>query len=261
MNDVILNIKNLHCGYNSKIILKNINFEVFKDEFIGIIGPNGSGKTTLFRAINKVIKAEKGKIILFNKHLEHYKRIELAKIISVASQSNYDIDIKVEDFILLGRFPYYKSMQVFENNRDYEIVNNIMKMTDVIKYKDRYLNELSSGERQLVIIAKALAQEPQLLLLDEPIAHLDITHQITILDLLKKFNKELNLTIILILHDINIASEYCGKIIILNKGEIYSAGTPSDVLNNKAIKEVYNVDAVIDKNPLSKKPFIFFNSR
>jgi len=260
MNDIMLKIKNLHCGYKSKIILKNINFEVYKNDFIGIIGPNGSGKTTLFRAISRILKAEKGEIVLCNKQLEHYKRTELAKIISVSSQNTYNIDIKVEDFILLGRFPYYKSMQIFENKKDYEIVNEIMIMTDILKYKERYLNELSSGERQLVIIAKALAQEPQLLLMDEPIAHLDITHQITVLNLLKKLNKELNLTILIILHDMNIASEYCGKIVILNKGEIYSAGTPSEVLNNKAIKDVYNVDAVINKNPLSEKPYIFYKS-
>ncbi|MBN2545915.1 MAG: ABC transporter ATP-binding protein [Spirochaetes bacterium] len=260
MNDIILNVKNLSCGYNSKIILKNINFEINKDDFVGIIGPNGSGKTTLFRAINKIIKVQKGEIILFNKHLEHYNRTEIARIVSVASMSNYNIDIKVEDFILLGRLPHYKSMQIFESKEDHDIVFKIMEMTDISKYNNRYLDELSSGERQLVVIAKALAQEPKLLLLDEPIAHLDITHQLKILDLLKKLNKQLDLTIIVILHDINIASEYCNKIIILNKGEIYSAGTPSDILNKKAVKDVYNVEAVIDKNPLSNKPFIFFNS-
>ena len=135
-----------------------------------------------------------------------------------------------------------------------------MALTDTLKFKDRSMSEISGGERQLVLIARALAQEPKFLLLDEPTSHLDITHQVRILDLLKKLNRELSLTVIIVLHDLNLASEYCDRVALLSGGAIYKEGLPQDVLDYKTIENVYKTVVVVERNPISSKPYILLIS-
>lgn len=218
----MLEVKNLNCGYEKKIILHDINFNVKKNEILGIIGPNGSGKTTLLRALTKILKPESGDILIHDKNIRNIEEKELAKTIAVVSQSTEGNYMNVEEFILLGRIPHYKNFQFFETKNDMEIARKYMELTDILKLKEQSMEKISGGERQLAFIARALCQEPDLLLLDEPTAHLDITHQIGILDLVKRLNLQFGLTVVMILHDLNLAGEYCDKLLLLNNGKVHS---------------------------------------
>jgi len=256
----MLEIKNLICGYDN-FLLKNISFKVNSSELVGIIGPNGAGKTTLIRAITKLVKPKEGKIIYQGKDITKLSFKELAKDIAVVSQDVQFPDMmKVKDFVLLGRIPHFKKFQFLETKKDLEIAEEVMKLTGVLKIKERFLKEISGGERQLVLITKALAQEPKLLLLDEPTAHLDITHKIKVLDLIRKLNKKYGLTVLIVLHDLNLASQYCDKLILLNEGKIYKIGTPSEVLTYQIIEEVYKTVVIVKENPLNFRPYVFLVS-
>jgi len=162
--------------------------------------------------------------------------------------------------VLLGRIPHFKKFQFLETNKDLEIVEEVMKLTGVLEIKDRFLKETSGGERQLVLITKALAQQPKLLLLDEPTAHLDITHKIKILDLIRRLNKKYGLTVLIVLHDLNLASQYCDRLILLKEGKIYKIGTPSEVLTYQIIEEVYQTVVVVKENPINLRPYVFLVS-
>lgn len=254
----MLKVENLTAGYDEKFRLENISFEIKHKEIFGIIGPNGSGKTTLLRAITKVIKPQKGKIIFNGDDMENIPINELAKKIAVVSQiQNFEFDMKVEEFVLLGRIPHRKKFQFFETTTDEKIVEEAMKQTDTIALREKLMKELSGGERQLVFIARALSQQPQLLLLDEPTTHLDIKHQIQILNLIRKLNRELALSVIIILHDLNLASEYCDNLLLLNNGRIHKIGPPEEVLTYQTIEEVYKTIVIVKENPISKKPYVF----
>ena len=252
----MLEINNLTCGYDSKFILQDIDFKVENKELMGIIGPNGSGKTTLLRAITKVLKPKKGEIFFEGENIWQMGFRDLAKKIAAVSQNLVLNQMTVEEFVLLGRIPHYQRFQFLETKEDLEIAEKSLELTDIFKLKDRSISEISGGERQLALIARALAQEPKLLLLDEPTAHLDISHQVKILDLIKRLNREFGLTVMMVLHDLNLASEYCQRLMLINEGRIYKIGTPFEVLNYKIIEEVYKTVVVVEKNPISFKPYI-----
>ena len=257
----MLEVKNLSCGYDSKVILKDINFRLKEKEILGIIGPNGSGKTTLFRAITRIINSMKGEILLEGKDVKELSFIELAKKVACVSQSaNIELDITVEDYVLLGRTPHRKKYQFLDSCIDEEIVTRALALTDTLRFRDRLLSELSGGERQLVSLSRALSQEPRLLLLDEPTSHLDITHQVRILNLVKRLNREEGITVIVILHDLNLASEYCDRLVLVNNGGIHKIGSPGEVLTYQVIEEVYETLVVVKENPISSKPFVFIVS-
>ncbi len=252
----MLEIKNLTCGYDGKFLLREINFTTEDGELIGIIGPNGSGKTTLLRAITRVLKPKKGEILLNGKDIWDMGFKELARKIAVVSQSPDVNPMSVKEFVLLGRIPHYRKFQFFETKRDEEIARKYMNLTDTSRFENQSVGKISGGERQLAVIARALAQEPELLLLDEPIAHLDITHQVAILDLIRKLNGEFGLTVIMVLHDLNLASEYCNRLILIDDGQIHKMGGPEEVLTYQIIEEVYKTVVVVEENPISHKPYI-----
>ena len=252
----MIKMEQVQCGYGPRIVLDGIDLAIKKGEFVGIIGPNGSGKTTVLRAITRLIKLMRGNIYLDDKDIYTLSHREIAQKIAVVSQNLPVVNMTVKEFVLLGRVPYYKNLQFFENERDLIAADRAMTMTDTGRLNDHYLSEMSGGEVQLAFIARAIAQEPSLLLLDEPTAHLDITHQVSILDLIKRLNKEYNLTVIIVLHDLNLASEYCDRLVLMDNGRIRKAGTPEEVLIYKDIEEVYHTVVVVEKNPLSEKPFV-----
>jgi iron complex transport system ATP-binding protein len=252
----MIEIDNFSCGYGSKVILNSINIRIDKGEFVGIIGPNGSGKTTLLRGITRLVKSFGGTIRFEEKDIRGMSFRELAQKIAVVSQGIPSTIMTVGEYVLLGRIPHYSTFQLFENAKDIELAEHCMEITDTIRFKDNYISMLSGGEVQLALIARALTQEPLLLLLDEPTSHLDITHQVGILDLIKKLNREYALTIIIVLHDLNLAAEYCDRLILMDKGTVKKAGKPEDVLNYRDIEEVYKTVVVVEKNPLSSKPFV-----
>jgi len=252
----MLEIKNLTCAYGAKLILNQLNFKLEKKEFLGVIGPNGAGKTTLLRAISGVIKPKEGEIILEGRDIKQIKSKELAKKIAVVPQSLSTSPITVEDFVSLGRIPHYKRFQFLETARDQQIVQKALQVAGVFHLKDNFIDRISSGERQLVLIAKALAQEPELLLLDEPTAHLDIGHQIKIMNLIKRLNETQGLSVLVVLHDLNLASQYCNKLLLLNNGMIIKDGSVWKVLNYETLETVYRTYFLVKENPLSKKPFV-----
>lgn len=260
MENNILEIAKLRCGYRNGFHIEDVSFSIRKGSFVGIIGPNGSGKTTIFKSITGILHPEKGSVVLNGKNTQKLSIREKAREIAIVSQ---DIDagfILVEDYVLMGRIPYHSQLQFFETAEDYEKAEKYMRLTDSYHHKDKFMNELSGGEQQLAAIARALTQEPCLLLLDEPTSHLDITHQVQLLNLLQRLNHDLGLTVIMVIHDLNLAGEYCDQLILLKQGKIHSIGTPEKVLDYKTIEEVYNTVVVVEKNPISGNPYILLVS-
>ncbi|MEE9417914.1 MAG: ABC transporter ATP-binding protein [Desulfatiglandaceae bacterium] len=257
MKEELLKIKNLSAGYDENIVLHDIGCTVRQGELIGIIGPNGSGKTTLLRAITRILKPHKGEILIDGKNIWKIPLKEISQMVAVSSQLLDPVLTTVEEYILLGRLPYYRKYQFFETSKDETIVEKYMRLTDTFRLKESLMTELSGGERQLASIARALAQEPILLLLDEPTSHLDITHQAQIMELIGRLNRELGLTVLMVLHDLNLASEYCSRLLLLNNGSIHKLGTPEEVLTYRTIEEVYKTVVLVKKNPLSGKPYVF----
>lgn len=253
----MIKINNLTCGYDLKFFLEDINLNIHNKEIVGIIGPNGSGKTTLLRAITKVLKPKKGRILFQDRDIWHINPRELARGVAVVSQTIEAEIMTVEEFILLGRIPHYKRFQLIDTKKDLDAAERAMALTNISKLKDQPMNQISGGERQLALIARALTQEPRLLLLDEPTAHLDITHQVGVLDLIKRLNRDFGLTVIMVLHDLNLASEYCHRLALLNKGRVHKIGKTEEVIDYKTIEEVYKTVVVVEKNPVSSKPHIF----
>ncbi len=256
----ILSIQNLCCGY-PKFQLSDINIDIPKESFAGIIGPNGSGKTTLFRAITGTLEIKSGKIRLSDKNLQSFSLRQRAQNIAIVSQFIEAGDMSVEDYVLMGRIPYHSRFNFFETEEDFQIARQYMEMTDTWRFKDQLMSELSGGEQQLAGIARALTQQPQLLLLDEPTSHLDITHQVHILNVLQQLNQEMGLSVLMVIHDLNLASEYCDWLILINQGRVHTQGAPEEVLTFQNIEDVYQTVVVTQNNPLSGKPAVFLASR
>lgn len=260
MNTNILIIQNLSCGY-PKFRLSDISISIPKGSFAGIIGPNGSGKTTLFKAITGTLAVLSGKIFIKEINRKSLSPRQSAQNIAIVSQFIEAADISVEDYVLMGRIPYHNRFAFFESEEDLTIARRYMEMTDTWKFKDQLMSELSGGEQQLASIARALTQQPELLLLDEPTSHLDISHQVHILNLLQELNHETGLSVLMVIHDLNLASEYCDHLILVNDGKIHVQGTPEEVLTFQNIEDVYKTVVVTQNNPLSGKPTVFLASR
>lgn len=252
----IISINNLHFKYNKKNILNDIDVDIYKGTFLSIIGPNGSGKTTFLKNIVNILSPSKGSIDIYNKNIKTFKYKELAKKLAVVHQNtNISFNFSVKDIVMMGRFPYLNRFQS-ESKADYDIVEKAMKDTGIYELKDRKAENISGGEMQRVMIARALVQEPEILILDEPTSSLDLKYQVGILDICKRLNKGKNLTVVCILHDINLASRYSDSIILLKNGEIHSIDTPDKVVTSKNIKEVYDIDVDIKKIDNTNIPFI-----
>lgn len=258
--DNFFNIENLSGGYYREAIVKDISLKIKKGDFLGIIGPNGSGKTTFLRLLSRVLLPQQGKVHFLGTDIATLGLKEFAqKVAYVAQDSLINFPFTVWEIVLMGRTPYLKRWR-FESKNDLLVAQDALALTDTLYLKEKYINELSSGERQRVIIARALAQEPVLLFLDEPTAHLDIGHQIQIMDLLKKLNSEIDLTIVMVLHDLNLASEYCNRLVLFNQGRIFKEGSCTEVLTYQNIEAVYQTLVIVNKNPLNHKPFVILVS-
>ncbi len=253
-------IKDFSCGYPGKFILAEISFEINKGDFVGIIGPNGSGKTTLFKGISGELNALAGGSKLNGEFIQKMSLRERAQNLAIVTQNIEVGSMTVEEYVLMGRIPYRKQFQFFETKNDFAIAEKYMELTGVTPLKDKYMNALSGGEQQLAGIARALTQEPQLLLLDEPTSHLDITHQVQILNLIRRLSEELGLTVLMIIHDLNLAGEYCDSLIMMQNGRMRKKGLPQEVLNYADIEAVYNTVVITRTNPVSGKPVVFLVS-
>ncbi len=256
----MIEIRGLTCGYGERTVLHDVDLSVGKGEFFGIIGPNGSGKTTMLRAMTRLVRPAKGAVLLAGVDMKNLHIADVARKVAVVSQSMPLIEITVREFVLLGRIPYYSKLQFFEREEDTAIAEKVMEMTGIHHLGAALMSEMSAGEVQLAFIARGLAQQPQILLLDEPTSHLDITHQAAILDLVKRLNRQEGLTVVIILHDLNLASEYCDRLVLMDRGRIRKIGTPAEVLDYETIEEVYRTVVVVRANPLSRKPFVMIVS-
>lgn len=255
-----IDINNLRAGYGHSFTLQDIDLNFPEGKITCIIGPNGSGKTTLLRAISRVIKPDQGSVALNGKNIWDFTIDAFARSVAVVSQSIEIDSITLQDYVLLGRTPHRRPFQWFESNEDLAIAEKYMRLTDIYPIRHKYLGEVSGGERQLAQAARALAQEPKLLLLDEPTSHLDIGHQAAMLDLIRRFNRTMGLSIIIVLHDLNLASEYCDNIVLLHNGRLEASGTPREVLTYQRIESVYQTVVLVNDNPLSGKPYVMLVS-
>lgn len=252
-----LRTEELGFSYGSKEILKNINLKIEAGSFISIIGPNGSGKSTFLKTLSGYLQPQKGVIMLGEELLKVLSKKEVSKRLSMVPQNILlEFDFKVKDIVLMGRHPYIKRLKG-ETPEDIKIAEKAMKYTNTLEFSDRLYNELSGGEKQRIILAQALAQQPRVLLLDEPISHLDLQHQVEILDLIKKMTLEGKLTSIAVLHDLNMASAYSDYIIMLKDGQIRYEGEPEKLLTCDNIADVFNTDVTISKNPVTGKTYIY----
>ncbi len=245
-------VDSVRFSYDSVEVLKGVSFKLEHSEILGIVGPNGSGKTTLLKCINTILKPKQGEILLNDKKISSLKRTEIAKIFGYVPQnSNHDTTLTVFEIVLMGRRPY---VAWWCSEKDIEKVWQILKMLGIEHLAMRKISELSGGEKQRVLIARALAQEAKILLLDEPTSNLDLKHQIEVMDLIKTLIKENGLAAVTVLHDLNIAAKYCDKLIMMKEGRIYAAGDIDSVLTEQNIKEVYGVTVSVQRN--LEKPHI-----
>jgi len=252
----MLLIENISFSYGRQPVIKNLSSGIENGEFFGIIGPNGSGKTTLIKIITRILKPSSGAIFLDDENIKKIPPGEYAKKVSyLPSGIEISFSYTVEEFVSMGRFPYtgrYGNLSV----RDRKTVKDILEKFEISLYGYRKIRELSDGEKQRVFLAQAVVQEPSLLLLDEPTSHLDIGHSFKILDIIKNLNRS-GITVISVLHDLNLASEYCTRLLMLKEGEIFSQGRPEEVLTYENIEQVYRTKVLVYKNPRSGKPYVF----
>lgn len=250
----VIEAKNLLFRYTDKPVLNDVSFGLDAAQIVAVIGPNGSGKTTLLKMLNGMLFPDQGQVLLEGRDSRRWPRRELARTVAMVPQETQAIfPFFAEEIVLMGRFPHLGSL-AFEDKKDYRIVREVMEQTDCLAYAHRRFNELSAGERQRVLIARALAQEPKVLLLDESTVFLDLKHQAQFLILLRELSRCRRLTVVFVTHDVNLAAQNADAILLLYNGKKYAIGTPSDVLTVRSIKEVYDVDVGIDVNPRNGLP-------
>jgi len=239
----MLEVKDISVSYGSRHILKKVNLKAHEGEVIGIVGPNGSGKTTFLKSIVKYLKPDSGSICINEIDINDMDNRQIAKSVAVVSQIvSIGFDFSVRDIVLMGRTPYIKGV---EKPEDIKIAEEAMKKTNTYEFRDRLVTQLSGGELQRVIIARALAQTPKILLLDEPTSHLDIAHQVEIFDLVREAANG-GLTVIAVIHDLNLAAHYCDRICMLKGGEIVCTGQPKAVFTEQNIQHTFNIPVEVN---------------
>ncbi|MFW5992431.1 MAG: ABC transporter ATP-binding protein, partial [Halanaerobiaceae bacterium] len=252
----MLKINDLNFKYGEQQVLKEVNLYLWEKDFMGIIGPNGSGKSTLLKNINRHLEPDSGVIYLNERLLNDYSAAELARKMAIVPQDTaVNFDFSVYDLVMMGRNPYQDRWGRVKAV-DREKVIESLQLTDTYRFRDKKITELSGGERQRVIIARALAQDPDILLLDEPTASLDINYQREVFDILSLLNRGLNLSILVVSHDLNLSSQYCDRLILLHQGQIYTLGTPGEVLTADNINSVYRTKVLVKENPLTGRPYV-----
>jgi iron complex transport system ATP-binding protein len=231
-----LRLDNVSLGYGKQTVLRNISLEAKPGEMLGIIGPNGSGKSTLIRGITRLIQPGSGKIFLDGSDVAHINRQKLAQLVAVVPQNpTLPEPFTAIEVVLMGRTPHLGLLR-YEGKKDLAIVKAVME------------------ERQRLTIARALAQEPKIMLMDEPTANLDINYQIETLDLARQLCRKQKLIVVVTLHDLNLASQYCDRLVVLSNGTVYCQGIPQAVINAKTIKDVYGAEVYVYPHPVNKLP-------
>ncbi len=246
-----LRLENVSFSYGTPV-LRGISFEIPSGDFLSILGPNGCGKSTLLRLIGRILIPEKGTISLDGRSLESYLRRELAKIIGyVPQETGWLYPFTVLETVLMGRAPYLSRLG-FEQSADLDAAAEAMKLTDILHLAEKPVTGLSGGERQRVMIARAMTQQPKILLLDEPNAHLDLSHQVELFLLLKKLQVERRLTVIAVSHDLNLVANVSTRILLLaptqDGNSIYALGAPAEVLTASTLSHVFQTPVAVTRD-------------
>ncbi|MER2261354.1 MAG: heme ABC transporter ATP-binding protein [Psychrobacillus sp.] len=249
----MLEIKNISGGYNQKLVVHDVSFQVSKGEMLGILGPNGSGKSTLLKLMSGILTPSSGEVLIEGKPLKSYSSKELAKRLAVLPQlHNQAFSHTVRDTVSLGRYPHQTGWFSTWSKEDEVATQEAMRLTAIDKYEKHLLELLSGGEQQRVFVAQALAQQAPILLLDEPTNHLDIAHQKQLLDTIKTQAIEKGITVISIFHDINLASLYCDRLLLMDRGSVKVIGEPHEVVKKSLVERVY--EARVSTNPHPERP-------
>jgi iron complex transport system ATP-binding protein len=258
----LIRVQHLNGGYDSKVIVNDVSFEICKGEFFALLGPNGSGKSTILKLITGALPIQSGDVQINGRSLLSYSSIEKAKLMTVLTQEEtISFDFTVEEIISLGRYPHQTGLFKTLSSKDMAVIEEAMEITRVSQYRKTLFHSLSGGEKQRVLLAKALAQEPHILLLDEPTNHLDIQHTFHLLNLIKEWQKTKGMTVLAILHDLNVASLYSDRIALLQEGKIHQIGSVHLLKKEEQLKEVYQVEVTSQSHPTIPKPQLFLTPK
>ncbi len=257
----MLEMQNITLGYGKKVVLDHISLSVKCGEMLGIIGPNGTGKSTLIKGICRLLTPKSGHVTIDGHDVATITRTELARLVAVVPQNpNLPDTYTAFEIVLMGRTPHLGRLR-FEGMKDFDIAWKAMEMTSTQSLAERRIDEISGGEKQRLTIARALAQEPKLILLDEPTAHLDINYQIETLEFVRKLCREQDVAAVAVLHDLNLAAQYCNRLALLNGGKIHSEGPPEMVITAQNIKEVYGANVCVYPHPINNLPITLISPR
>lgn len=249
-NQIMLSFSHAAVGYGEKVVLQDVSFQVKKGEYVALIGSNGTGKSTLIKCVSGLLPLTGGEIEICGKNSRKLKARERAQMVAVVPQSYYvDYDFTVEDIVMMGRNPYI-DFRHRESQEGREIAERAMKLTKTDMFRNRLYNQLSGGERQRVILARAITQQPDIILLDEPTSALDLHHQIEVMELIRQLNEKEHITVLAVLHDINLASRFCSRIVILKDGKVKADGPPREIINRREIIPIRVMDEKQTANPL-----------
>jgi len=256
MNDIALQAQAVSFSYSNGLVLQNVDLALQRGELAGLLGPNGSGKTTLLRLLSGLLPPRSGQVLLDGRDLRGMKPRQIARRVAVVPQElHMPFGFSVQEMVMLGRTPHVRPL-AGAGRRDRQVVEESMRLTATSDLAERPFSELSGGEQQRVVIAMALAQEPEVLLLDEPVVHLDISHQIEILELVKELNRRRGLTVLATMHDLNLAALYFDRLILLERGQIVAQGAPGEVLYEERIRQVFGTEVQVQQHPTRHTPQI-----
>lgn len=254
-------VNDIHAGYSGEDILRGVSIDLEDSAFVGVIGPNGSGKTTLLRSMSRALPPTSGSVEMDGRSIYSIPAREFARRVAVVPQDTLvAFDFSVLEITLMGRSPRMGRFAV-ESSRDIDVAMHALERTGTDHLAARPINALSGGERQRVMLARALAQEPEVLLLDEPTSHLDISFQFEVMDLVKGLNREHGLTVLAVLHDLNLASQYCDTLVMVGQGEVRASGTPEAVITPDNIRRVYGAEVWVRRHPTTHRPYVIAGVR
>jgi iron complex transport system ATP-binding protein len=248
-----IEIKDIKFGFGERLLFDRFSLDIEAGEFFGVIGPNGSGKSTLLRLCAGILKPEAGRIHLFGKDLSRISRRQIARTLSIVPQESFfTFEWTVEQVVMMGRNPFLMTF-ARPTVRDWEKVEEVMGLTGVLELRGKSINSISAGEKQRVIVARALAQEPEIVLLDEATSHLDLFHRLEIVRILVQLKNQ-GKTVVFVSHDLNEASGYCSRVLLLASGKTLACAQPEMVIKRELLKEAYGVEPVISVHPLTGRP-------
>jgi iron complex transport system ATP-binding protein len=254
--DVALQTQNVDFSYYNGLVLRDVSLTLRRGELVGLLGPNGSGKTTLLKVLSGLLPPKRGRVLLDGQDVRRLSRRQIARRIAVVPQElEMPFGFTAYEMVMLGRTPHVRPL-AGASARDRQVVAEQMRLTGTAGLAGRPFNELSGGERQRVVVALALAQQPQVLLLDEPVVHLDISHQVEILELVKGLNRARGLTVLATMHDLNLAALYFDRLILLQRGQVVADGTPEQVLVEERIHRVFGATVRVQEHPTRRTPHV-----